>query len=529
MSKLAKYLNRHLVGNVFDRPSILAEYAHDRSMLEIMPKLIAFPETARDLRRLIGFANQLTLRGYPLSVTMRGSGLDKTGAAIGDNLVISTSHLDQIEEIDLRGRLVRAQPGVTLGSLNTALQLHGLYLPIGTDPRATLGGLIANCPNDDLSSQHGGIFRYIDRVEVILANGELAQFAAYGPRALAAKQALTNFEGAIYRDVDQLLDQHADTVVERSMQPFDAAGYANVTRVRQGHSFNLLPLLFASQGTLAVVSDIILRTEPLPAAEQRLVAILPDAKALLRALDFIIDLEPSSIRLYDMRIVETATTFGKRPSLLENSPATGYLVTVGFNNHKSKANRKIQQAVGVLPLGTFAIEEADVLNSEFAEFESMLLGYLNDDDSGERTAIADDVYVPSYRLTDFLAGLKTLEETLAVELPLYGSFLTSNYNVRPLIDYSSLDGRRLSIDFLRQYGKLVVDCDGSITGGSPEGRVKTLSLAQPLPEAEEKLYLELKQIFDPNNILNPDVKLGADFRKVLRSLRTKETDGIVTP
>lgn len=529
MSKLAKYLNRHLVGNVFDRPSILNAYAHDKSILEITPKIVAFPEVADDLRRLIGFANQLTLRGFPLSVTLRGSGLDKTGAAISDSMVISLSRMNQIEEIDLRGRLVRVQPGVTLGNLNSALGLYGLRLPVDADPRATIGGLIANCPNDNLAGQYGGIFHYVERVEVVLSSGELAQFAPCGARAFAAKQNLTSFEGAIYRDVDQLLDRHADAVVERSMRPFDAAGYANVTRVRQGRGFNLLPLLFASQGTLAAVSDVILKVELVPPPERHLVTVLPDAKALLRVLDFVIDLEPSSIKIYDMRIVSAAAEAGKRPDILENGPDSGYLVTLGFNYHKHKTARKLQQAIGVLPLGTFVIEESPESSEEFREFESMLLSYLNDNTAGERLAIMDDVYVPSYKLADFLDGLHMLEETLELELPIYGSFLTSNYNVRPLIDFSSLDGRRLSIDFLRQYSKLVVDSGGSITGGSPEGRVKTLALAQPLPETEEQLYTELKAIFDPNNILNPDVKLGADFRKILRSLRTGEPGDVVTP
>ena len=112
---------------------------------------------------------------------------------------------------------------------------------------------------------------------------------------------------------------------------------------------------------------------------------------------------------------------------------------------------------------------------------------------------------------------------------MFGSFSTSNYNVRPLVDLSSLDGRKLAITFLRQYSDLVISCEGSLTGGSPEGRVKSLSTSGVLSDAELKLYREIKAAFDPNNILNPDVKLGANLKDTLRHLRTTERAGLQTP
>lgn len=161
MSKLAKYLNQHISGNVFDRPSICAEYSTDRSILEATPRLVAFPENTDDVRRLVLFSDQLALRSFRLPLTMRGTGIDKTGAAITEGMIISTERMDQIEEVDLRGRLIRVQPGITLGALNAALGLQGLCLPIDYDPRSTIGGLIANCPNDDASDRRGGILSLI--------------------------------------------------------------------------------------------------------------------------------------------------------------------------------------------------------------------------------------------------------------------------------------------------------------------------------------------------------------------------------
>lgn len=529
MSKLAKYLNRHIIGNVFERPSILQAYNSDRSILQYQPRFVAFPEVADDVRRLVRFSNQLAMRNFRLPITVRGSGMDKTGAAVGDGMLISMERLNNIEEIDVHGRLVRVQPGITLGCLNSALALQGLTLPLGADPRLTIGGLIANCTNDDFSSRYGGIFHYVERAEVVLASGDIVQLSPYTARAIDAKMQTTSVEGALYRKVEQLLDQYGDTITERTMRPFDAAGYANITRVRQGHVLNLLPLLFASQGTLGIITDVILRVELLPPTRRSMVAVLRDTKTLLRALDFIKDLEPAFTRIYDMRIFGVAATEGTRPDLLEQSPDDGWLLEVGFDFRKGKTERKIQQCLEVLPPGTFAVAETKDNTVDFYEFRNALLSFLNADDNGEHAAVLDDVYIPSYKLSEFVQALQMLEETLGITLPLFGSFATSNYSVRPAIDYTSLEGRQLLISFLRQYSRLVVKYSGSLTGGSPEGRVKLLSGAQPLPENEQNLYHDIKTTFDPYNILNPGVKLNVDTKAVLRHLRTTPRTGLLTP
>lgn len=529
MSKLTKYLNQHIVGNVFDRPSICATYASDRSILKIAPRMVALPETTDDLCKLVRFSNQLAMREFRLPITMRGGGTDKTGAAIGDGVVVSTEKMNHIEEIDVRGRLVRVQPGLTLGALNSALALQGLCLPVEYDPAATIGGLIANCPNDDASGRHGGIYHYVERAEVVLSSGDVVQLAPYNFRAVETKTQSTSFEGALYRRVEEILDRYGDTITDRSMRPFDAAGYANITQIKRTRALNLLPLMFASQGTLGIIADIILRIEVMPPEKHRLVVVLHDLKSLFRFLNYADELDPCLLKIFDERILQAAAAYGNQPELLRHKVDEGWLVLVGFDDRRFKSLKKVQHCIDVLPPGSFAIPEMPDNSIDFEEFQTVLMSFLNDDTSGERLAIADDVYIPHYKLNDFIAGLKVLEETLGIELPLFGSYATSNYNVRPLIDYASIEGRRLALAFLRQYSDLVRSCEGSLTGGSPEGRVKSLPSSINMTEDERQLYLEIKEAFDPHNIFNPGVKLSPELKSTVRQLRTTEVNGIVTP
>lgn len=525
MSKLAQYLNEHVVGNVFDNPKILDQFRFDQSILEMRPRLVAYPESADDIRRLTFFADQLASKGFSLPVTVRGTGLDKTGAAVGPGLLISTDHLDQIEELDLRGRLVRVQAGVTLDRLNSAMRLMGLELPIKTDPGATIGGLIANCPSDDMMDRYGGIFHFVERVEMVLSSGELVQLSPLSLRNLAAAQQKPGLEGAIYRNIDQLFDKHADIIMDRDMQPFDLSGYANITKVRQGHHFDLLPLIFASQGTLGIITDVILRLEPVPSATQRLAVSFHDIRQAQRFLTFARDLEPRTLQVYDLKIIERASEFGNKPNLFRRKIGNGLLAVVEFDGWRFRMQRKIRECLDFLPSDVYSVVETPENQDSFREIEHALLSFLNDDVRGERAAVLDDVYVPDLKFDEFWRQLKAMEKDLDTELTLYGSYATANYQVRPEFDCSTPEGRTKLQDFLEAYTKLVVASEGSITGGTPEGRTKAI-LREPFPVGEQALYHEIKEIFDPNHILNPNVKIDVNRKKVLNSFRTQPLPGI---
>ena len=131
--------------------------------------------------------------------------------------------------------------------------------------------------------------------------------------------------------------------------------------------------------------------------------------------------------------------------------------------------------------------------------------------------------------TDFVQGLKTLEQTVRKDLPIYGSFAAPNYNLRPDFDLSDFGDRQEAVDFMQTYSELVVSCQGSITANYPEGRTRSIVQIATLSANERQLYAGIKSAFDPLSIMNPGVKLGASAEDAVRHLRTTEKGGIVTP
>ncbi len=531
MNKIAKYLNQQLVGNVFDSTQILEAYSTDRSPLKITPRMVVVPENVNDVKRTVRFINQLASKSVHVPITVRGSGLDKTGADLGSGLVLSTERLNRILEIDDHARLVRVQAGVTLGQLNSALALYGLRVPILADERETIGALISNFTTDSAAGKYNGIYYYVDCIEAIISTGEPIQTSRVLHRFLDRKTNLTSFEGSIYRDVVKMMDDHSDLIKELgSRNTIDAAGYQMITQVvKDGtNSFDLLPLFYASQGTLGIITEVILHCEVYRPRMRRFVAAFESISAALNYIQDIAPLVPEELNLYDARIFKSAADHGKDPALFARKFNKGYLVWAAFDDKPRKTNKKLQKCLKLLPDNAAAVMETDDNTTDFERLKSAISSYLNDDIRGERVAFVDDFYVPPEHLANFLTDLKDLEKAEKQEFPIFGSFSTSNYSIRPDVQLNTVEGRQFIVKFLKLFHALLKDHGGSITGGAPEGRLKATVTNPEFTEEEMVLYQQVKDTFDPNQIFNPDVKLGATPNATVRHIRTSYNPGITT-
>lgn len=530
MNKIAKYLNQHMVGNVFDKPSIREAYATDRSALKIMPRFVAVPANVQDVRKIVRFANQVSLKGLPFPLTVRGGGQSKTGASLGSGMIISMEKLNKIQEIDARGRLVRVQAGVTLGELNTALALHGLRLPVAGSPKETIGGLIASCPEDIFLAKHGGIMNFVEQVEFITSSGDFCQTGRLSARTLAKCDTRQSFESKIYRNLQKIISSQGSIIKSLKNQPLNFAGYHAITKAYrfENGSLDLMPLLCGSEGTLGIITEVILRAELVARKHLRILTILPNLNTAIPRLEKLAKLEPLSLNIYEMEIFEKLGKQGKgNNSLLKELNAGSYAVVIEFDERSIwKQARKLAKTKEILSNLPVEIENEKTAEA-FDEIEYLISAYLNDEAEGERIAFADNVMIPANRLEGFVTALKEQAESLKIKLPIFGSFSNNIYHVRPEVDIESVLGRQFLLKFLKNYLMIVKENEGMINGRSSEGRVKGILVNTSIDDPTRKLYSAIKTAFDPNAIFNPELKTGIDIKKTVRAIRTNVRTGII--
>ena len=528
MGKITKYLNQLIIGNVFDSPEILDMYAVDRSVLKVKPKFVAFPESTEDIRKLMRFFNQIAAKEIPVSVTVRGAGLDEGGADLSSGLIISTEKLNRMLEIDPRDRLVRVQAGITLKELNTALSVSGLTIPIGGHDNDTIGGLISNCPSDLYAKKYGGIRNYVERLEVVLTNGECLQTTRLKKYAVAKKAAEKTFEGTIYRKMSKVLKEKADLIDEIKRDNHDLAGYPMVTKILRREALDLMPLFFGAQGTLGVISEVILRAEPMKRHPERLVVTFKELSSALRFLDVIKKMSPPELNLCDLKIIQEARETGKNLDGVIRKLEDGFVVFASFDERGKTCLKRIAGIRDSFPRTAKFIFESPENLPVLNEFENSLTSYLNFAKNGERVPVLTDFYLPASNLDSFLKDLKILEDKLDLEMALYGSYNSSIYNLRPKFDLNDSNFNRKVATFLRA-GAYIIDRQGGVlTGGTPEGRLKAVVTNTEMQEPQKNLYTEIKQIFDPNNVMNPDVKMGASSKYTLTHFRDTALPRIIT-
>ena len=532
MNKIAKYLNQYTVGPVYSAPTILDAYATDQSILKITPKIVALPTCTEDIRKIINFSHQLAAKKIKLPITVRYSGQNKTGAALGSGALISMEKMDKVEEIDPNQRLVRLQAGARLDTIQNTLALYGLYLPFEGNPDQTIGDLISEHITLNRSTKSGDtILNYIPQAEVVLSNGEVIHAEPLNQRQYDKKKTGNTLESKLYRNIASLIKAGEEYFDKIPDYKHNRSGYPTITKVvdKNKGKVNLLPLFFGAENTLGVVTEIILRCELLTDLPQYCVLTCPSLSVVQKYATSIIGLSPNVLDIYDIKILSNAESTGRKIHLWRNLPEEGYLMVAQFQDTNIyRRNQKVKQLQKQLPASTRLAISNKENYQDFVELDSAISTFCNNS-SASILPVLDSAHIPNANLPTFITDLKKLAKAAKLDLPFYGSFLHETYTVRPAVNLNTKENRRRALVIMREYTKIVHQHKGNITGDSAEGRLKAIFEREYMDKKVIKIYAKLREIFDPRGILNPGVKQEATPASVVKELRTSYNPGILKP
>ncbi|MCL2869861.1 FAD-binding oxidoreductase [Candidatus Saccharibacteria bacterium] len=531
MNKIVKYLNQHIAGDVYGSAYTLEAYATDKSLMAMKPQAVIMPKNTHDIRKVVRFCYQLAEKNVKIGLTLRGCGNDKTGAAIGKGIVLDTSaYMNEILEIDPKQRLVRVQPGITVGELNRALSLYNLWLPCTPAyTQHTIGGMIANNLGNDMGGDYGKISNFVEKAEVVLSNGDVIQTGKHARREVNRKKGQQTFEGEIYRGLTGLLDDK-DKIIEEFLadDDVDNTGYESIADVRnRDGAVDLLPLLCASQGTLGIISEVILSVDFASGQPTLAVIKVPNNDVARDVIDAVTPLEPSKFNLYAAEIFEDVALTGKTFATLGDLKPGEVVLTLAFYNTKARTRgKKLKQLAKICDKMNLTVTISDSKNyAQLAGMFGVIGNYLNQ--APTKVPVVDGAYIPINILGEYFTAIEGLGKKLNLRMPVYGSVLNDIFNIRPSFDLDSVSGRQLIYKLLKDYTKLVDTLGGNITGGAPEGRFKSAVTRATVNEQLLDMYGQIKTIFDPKNVLNPGVKADTDIKELIENMRLKYNEPII--
>lgn len=530
MSKVAHYLQEHLMGEVMTSADARRYFATDGSIFSVLPALIVYPRNENDLRKTARFTWQLAERGRVIPITARGSGTDQSGAALGSGLVlVFPAHLNRIIELDPKSGQVTVEPGINFGKLQQTLITHGRFLPPypASLEYSTVGGAVANNAGGEKSFKYGDMRGYVASLKVVLANGEVIETGRLSKRELGKKLGLASFEGEIYRAVDTLIEEQKDAIGKLgSAVTKNASGY-DLANIKNKDGFDLTPLFVGSQGTLGIISEIKLDTVAHNPSTTLMVGMFDDIAKVqqaiieLRALNNL----PSSLEMVNDQLIDMVGKLS--PNLLKeiiNPPYPKVILFIEFDDDELRTQKRMAKKASKI-LQTYATsQQLAASDHEKAQMiklrQAAAILIAHSEGTLRALPVIEDGVVPPSKLADYMLGLYALLKKHGLTSAVWGHAGDANLHVQPYLDIGQLGDRQKLFRLMEEYYSLLASLGGSASGEHGDGRLRGPYLTKFYSEETYALLQKIKQIFDPYGTLNPGVKIDvseSDIKLLLRN------------
>lgn len=490
-----------------------ALYATDASVYQIVPAIVAFPASASDVAATVKACARF---GVPL--TARGGGTSQAGQSIGPGVILDCSrHLNRILEINVEERWARVEPGCVLDDLNAALKPHGLlFAPdISTSNRATIGGMIANNSSGARSVLYGKTIDHVLELTVVLSDGGSAHLRPFTAQELAVKCERDGLEGACYRTVCRLADDHAREIDQRFPKILRRVGGYNLEAFVPGRrgelgGVNLAHLFAGSEGTLGVTVEAKLRLVPLPRSRATYVVQFADLLEALGATPLILKHEPSAVEVVDRYVLDSTRLNPEASRLrdfLHGDPGAILLIELYGDRPEDFPPRlaALENDLAREGLGYHRLAVTDgAAQARVWKLRTLALG-LSMAEKGDAKAISfvEDTAVAPERLRDYIAEFLALIARHGTKAGVYAHASVGCLHVRPVINLKTEEGVRRFEAIAEDVSELVLKYGGALSGEHGDGLVRSPFQKKMYGTTLYEAFRELKRTFDPGNILNP--------------------------
>ncbi|OHA58246.1 MAG: hypothetical protein A2571_03245 [Candidatus Vogelbacteria bacterium RIFOXYD1_FULL_44_32] len=530
---LQKELAKQFKGEISTDPKVLATYSHDASLFEVLPALVVWPKDEADIKALVDFVNKNKSDNPELAITVRAAGTCMSGGAIGESIVADTTKYMR-GVFDLETGRATVLPGTFYRDFEVEAKKTGQMLPSYTASKDlnAIGGMIGNNSGGEKNLRYGKTEKYVETLEVVLADGETYEIKALTKFELDQQMNQDNFLGKIYREVFSLLENNK-AIIEKARPRVskNSAGYY-LWNIWDGQTFNLNKLFTGAQGTLGIVTKATLKLVPIEEKSELVVVFLSDVAQVAEIVNEALVFAPDSIESYDDKTMKLALRF--LPALAKKLKFGGLwklgwsfwpefkmairtglpklVLLVEFTGRadedlNSKAGQFVQkmEAMGIKAHQTTGPAETEKYWTIRREAFSLLRQHLGK----KRTApFIDDIIVEPAKMPEFLPKLRAILDEYNLFYTIAGHAGDGNFHIIPLMDMRNPKNVEIIIGLSDRVYDLVISFGGSITAEHNDGIIRTPYLEKMYGPEIVRLFAELKQIFDPQNIFNPGKKVG---------------------
>jgi glycolate oxidase len=417
---------------------------------------VVFPRGEADIQAILRYANE-----HKIPVVPRGAGSGFTGGSLsvdGGIVLALEKHFNKILEVDMENLLARVQPAVINSHLQAAVEKIGLFYP--PDPASmdysTIGGNVAENAGGMRAAKYGITKNFILALRAVLPNGEIIR---------AGKKTIK-----------------------------DVAGY------------NIAGLLTASEGTLAVITEITLRLMPKPKFARTAMAIFPNVEAAMNATfhSFAAGVTPVAMEFLDNLTIRAVEATYKKGLPTD---AGAILITETDGNVEEDLRWQLSELERV-----FLANDASGFYVAQTEEERSAIWFARRNASQSLkvygpTKLNEDITVPRARLPELLRRINEIGAKHEHQIPCFGHTGDGNVHVNVMTNKEDAVRYHKAERAITEIFEAAIELEGTLSGEHGIGLSKAPFMKLAFSEGEMNLFRAIKSALDPNNILNPG-KMG---------------------
>ncbi|MCH7706771.1 MAG: FAD-binding oxidoreductase, partial [Chloroflexi bacterium] len=446
-------------------------------------------------------------------VLPRGGGTGLAGQTVNHAVVLDfTRYMHNVVEVNPEERWVRTQPGITLDELNHQMRPHGLHFTPDptTSSRATVGGAVGNNSCGTHSVIYGKTSDHVIGVNVVLSDGHTATFETVAAAELESKLALSDLEGAIYREMPRIAAAQREEIERRFPRIMRRVSGYNLDSMLGDGPTNLARMVVGSEGTLVAVTEARLNLEPLPKMRGLAVLHFHDLIEAMEATVATLEHQPSAVELVDDTIIQRSREslgFARRMTFVEGDPRALLLVEF-FGESQQEVEAKVEglrQDMERRHLGfacvvvMTAAEQANVWAVRAAGL-GLLMSVTGDT---KPLPFVEDTAVAPEKLPEYVRRFDEIVRAHDTVAAYYGHASVGCMHIRPMVNIKRQDGLDRMVSIASDISDLVLEFGGSLSGEHGDGIVRGVWTEKMFGSTIYQAFRQVKEAFDPQGIMNP--------------------------
>jgi glycolate oxidase len=436
--------------NVFTSKADRICYSYDATQQSFLPDVVVHPGSTDEISRLMKLANRELIPVFP-----RGAGSGFTGGSLPTRggIVMCTERMDRILLIDEENLVATVEPGVVTEQFQKAVEKLGLFYP--PDPASlkfsTLGGNVAECAGGPRCIKYGVTKDFIIGLEVVTPTGDI--ITTGGP----------TMKGVV--------------------------------------GYDLTKLMCGSEGTLGVITRIVIKLLPLPEAKKTMLVLFDSIDGAAQAVSSIIrsKIIPATLEFMDGRTLDCV----RQATDLEVPEGARAVLIIEVDGDREFLDKQAARIAEIIkPLGVVETRIATTPEESEALWQirrsvSASLRKVNPDKYNE------DICVPRSKVPEMIRKVDAIAEKYAIPIVNFGHAGDGNIHVNIMVN-KKVSGDTLKAEgAIRDVFKAALELGGTMSGEHGVGIAKAPYIPLEITPEAARYMKAIKQALDPNNILNP--------------------------